>query len=65
MLKVTDRLLAAKPDLLAAYVEVAKGTGTGQQPCTSFDCLLLASIPTTVCGMPCKLAALALQIHQA
>lgn len=26
MLKVTDRLLAAKPDLLAAYVEVAKGT---------------------------------------
>ena len=30
MLKVTDRLLSAKPELLPEYVEVAKGKGTGQ-----------------------------------
>ena len=28
MLKVTDRLLSAKPDLLLEYVAVAKGKGT-------------------------------------
>lgn len=42
MLKVTDRLLAAKPDLLPEYVEVARGKGTGQNSipqCTpKLDC---------------------------
>ena len=29
MLKVTDRLLATKPELLPQYVAVARGKGTG------------------------------------
>ena len=49
MLKVTDALLLAKPDLLPEYVAVAKGKGTGttvplqilisqQKPCLKNCC---------------------------
>ena len=61
MLKVTDALLLAKPDLLLEYVAVAKGKGTGtttplqtliskQKPCLKNCCSeLLYRKPANLC----------------
>lgn len=45
MLRITDGLLAAKPELLPEYVEVAKGKGTVQYSTVRYSTLPKSQIP--------------------